>query len=59
MHISTANIDDILSDLDTEDNPLLNSLAQALRAVVSDIGNAVYALDSRIDELEGRLQKLE
>ncbi len=59
MQISTANIDDILSELDTDDDPSLNSLAQALRAIVIDIANAVYAQDSLIDELERRLKKLE
>ena len=59
MYISTANVDDILSELDTDDDPSLKNLAQALRAIVIDIANAVYAQDSRIDELERRLKKLE
>ncbi len=59
MQISTANIDDILSELDTDDDPSLNSLAQALRAIVIDIANAVYAQDLRIDELERRLKNVE
>ena len=59
MQISTANVDDILSELDTDDDPSLNSLAQALRAIVIDIANAVYAQDLRIDELERRLKKVE
>jgi len=59
MYISTASIDEILGDLDANENPALNGLAQALRTVVSDIANVVIELDSRIDELEGRLKKLE
>ena len=59
MYISTANVDDILSDLDTEDDPSLKNLAQALRAIVSDIANTVYAQDLRIDELDRRLKKVE
>jgi len=59
MYISTASIDEILDDLDANENPALNGLAQALRTVVSDIANTVVELDSRIDELEGRLKKLE
>ena len=54
MHISTVNFDEIVSDLDSEEDPALYNLAQALRAVVSDIANAILVLNSRIDDLEER-----
>ena len=58
MYISTANIDEFLADLDSDDNPSFKSLAQALLITVSDIANVVGELESRIDDLEGRLKKL-
>lgn len=55
MYISTAHLDDILSDLDPEEDPMLYNLVQGLRAAISEISGAILELDSRIDDLEKRL----
>ena len=52
MHISTAHLDDILSQLDSEEDLTLYNLAQALQSTVSDIAGAILVLNSRIDDLE-------